>query len=56
MSSILLLCAVLASLTFGVLVAYWMCQAMFAVFRVHSQQVQARRVVHPARAVGGQAS
>lgn len=42
-TSILLICAVLASLAFGVLMAYWTCLAMFQVFRVHSRQVQERR-------------
>ena len=56
MSSIFLLCAVLASLTMGVLIAYWVCQAMFAVFRVHSRQVQARRVVPAVSVAGSQAS
>jgi uncharacterized protein (DUF2062 family) len=32
----MLVCAVLASLAFGVLVAYGICQMMFNVFRVHS--------------------
>jgi uncharacterized protein (DUF2062 family) len=32
----MLICAVLASLAFGVLVAYGICQMMFRVFRVHS--------------------
>lgn len=47
MSPILLLCAVcavLASLTFGVLVAYGLCQGMFVMFRVHSRQVAERRM------------
>jgi uncharacterized protein (DUF2062 family) len=34
--ALLLVCAVLASLAFGVLVAYGICQMMFRVFRVHS--------------------
>ncbi len=33
----LLVCAVLASLALGVLVAYGLCQAMFRAFRVHAQ-------------------
>jgi uncharacterized protein (DUF2062 family) len=32
----MLVCAVLASLAFGVLVAYGICQMMFRVFREHS--------------------
>jgi hypothetical protein len=46
--SIVLMCAVLASLAVGVLVAYWVCMAMFWVFRMHVRQVaqsSARRVV-----------
>ena len=56
MSSILLLSAVLASLTLGVLLAYWICQAMFAAFRVHSRQVRAKLVVPAVSVAGGQAS
>lgn len=40
-SSIVLISAVLASLASGVLVAYGICIAMFAVFRMHVQQVAA---------------
>jgi uncharacterized protein (DUF2062 family) len=43
--SIVLVCAVLASLAVGVVLAYWICLAMFEVFRVHSKQVQERRSV-----------
>jgi hypothetical protein len=46
--SIALICAVLASLAVGVLVAYGVCIAMFGVFRIHARQVaesSARRVV-----------
>jgi uncharacterized protein (DUF2062 family) len=32
---LMLMCAVAASLAFGVLVAYGICQVMFRVFRVH---------------------
>ncbi len=32
----MLLCAILASLALGVLVAYAICQAMFQLFRVHA--------------------
>ena len=44
-TSILLLCAVAASLALGVLLAYWVCLAMFQIFRVHSRQVRERREV-----------
>jgi hypothetical protein len=54
-SSIVLVCAVLASLASGVLVAYGICMAMFAAFRMHVRQVAAstgaRRVVAPAQVV-----
>ena len=53
MISIMLICAVLASLAIGVLVAYGVCMAMFGVFRMHVRQVAAgngpRRVVAPAQ-------
>ncbi len=43
MSSVVLICAVLASLAFGVLIAYAVCLGMFRIFRVHSlQAAQAR--------------
>ena len=42
-SSILLICAVLASLAVGVLVAHGVCIAMFAMFRSHARQVAASR-------------
>lgn len=35
----MLLCAVLASLALGVLVAYGVCGAMFRIFQVHAQTV-----------------
>jgi hypothetical protein len=37
----MLICAVLASLGVGVLVAYCVCIAMFEVFRIHARQVAA---------------
>jgi predicted phage tail protein len=52
-SSIVLVCAVLASLAVGVLVAYGVCMAMFGVFQMHVRQVAAenrsRSVVAPAQ-------
>ena len=36
METVMLLCAILASLALGVLVAYAICQTMFQVFRVHA--------------------
>ena len=41
MTSIVLVCAVLASLAVGVLVAYGVCMAMFGVFQMHVRQVAA---------------
>jgi uncharacterized protein (DUF2062 family) len=53
-TSIMLVCAVLASLAVGVLLAYGICIAMFRIFRMHAQQVAAERssqgVVAPAQA------
>ena len=42
-TSIVLVCAVLASLAAGVLVAYGVCVSMFEIFRIHSTQVRAAR-------------
>jgi MFS superfamily sulfate permease-like transporter len=42
-SFITLLCAILASLTIGVLIAHAICVAMFSVFRIHRQSVAAAR-------------
>lgn len=44
MSSVLLVCAVVASLAVGVFVAQGLCVLMFHVFRMHVQQVAATRV------------
>ena len=53
MTSIMLVCAVLASLAVGVLMAYGVCIAMFRAFQMHVQQVAAenrsRSVVAPAQ-------
>lgn len=53
MTSIVLVCAVLASLAVGVLVAYGVCMTMFRVFQMHVKQVaaekQSRTVVAPAQ-------
>ena len=40
-SSIMLVCAVLASLAVGVLAAYGICIAMFELFQMHVRQVAA---------------
>jgi predicted phage tail protein len=54
-TSIVLVCAVLASLAVGVLVAYGVCMAMFGLFQMHARQVAAgngaRSVVAPAQVV-----
>jgi len=56
-SSIVLISAVLASLASGVLVAYGICIAMFAAFRIHARQVAAgsatQSVAVPAGAAKG---
>ena len=41
--TIMLVCAVLASLGVGVLLAYGVCVAMFEVFRMHARQVEAEK-------------
>jgi hypothetical protein len=50
-TTIVLVCAVLASLAVGVLVAYGVCIGMFRAFQIHVRQVAAengsRRVVAP---------
>lgn len=49
-SSILLMCAVLASLGVGVLTAHVVCVGMFRVFRMHARHVAAARELKaPAR-------
>lgn len=54
METVLLLCAVLASLALGVLVAYGICQTMFRVFRVHAVSAAKNRVAtQPLRAARG---
>jgi hypothetical protein len=42
--SLMLVCAVAASLALGVLVAYGICQAMFRIFRVHAISAARQRV------------
>ncbi len=44
METMMLLCAILASLALGVLVAYAMCQTMFRLFRVHAVSAAKSRV------------
>jgi predicted phage tail protein len=43
--SVVLVCAVLASLASGVLVAYGACLAMFGLFRMHARQAAVQSVV-----------
>lgn len=50
--TVLLVCAVIASLGVGVLLAYGICLALFRLFRIHATQVAARRVVPAAIALG----
>jgi hypothetical protein len=39
---LMLICASLAALAFGVLLAYWVCRAAFALIRVHARSVAAQ--------------
>jgi hypothetical protein len=43
MDLLMLVCATLASLAFGVLVAYGICQGAFVLLRQHAGQVAAQR-------------
>lgn len=47
----MLICAVFASLTLGVLASYMLCQGMFRVFRVHSLAAASRRVGSPTASI-----
>ena len=42
-ASVVLICAVLASLAAGVLLAYGLCLAIFSAFRVHFRQVTSHK-------------
>jgi hypothetical protein len=42
-TTVVLLCAILASLAGGVLLAYGLCNAMFEIFRMHSMQAAQQR-------------
>ena len=44
MSSLLLVCAVVASLAVGVFAAQGLCAMMFGIFRIHARQVAATRI------------
>jgi uncharacterized protein (DUF2062 family) len=52
MSTLMLVCAVMASLAFGVLVAYGICQGLFRVFRLHAESA-ARERAHGSAANAG---
>jgi len=43
MSTLMLVCAVMASLAFGVLVAYGTCQIMFRIFRLQVESAAKER-------------
>jgi hypothetical protein len=45
----MLVCAVLAALAAGVLVAYGVCLGMFGLFRMHARQVAVKQVVRVAQ-------
>jgi len=47
----MMVCAVMASLALGVLVAYGICMAMFRAFRVHAESAARERVETVARHV-----
>jgi hypothetical protein len=51
LSTVMLICAVLASLAIGVLIAHGICVAMFATFRNHARQVAAARTPQTAAVV-----
>jgi hypothetical protein len=46
MGSLMLVCAVMASLALGVLMAYGICLAMFRIFRVHALAAARDRVTN----------
>jgi hypothetical protein len=39
LNTLMLICASLASMAFGVMVAYWICRAGFALLRIHARSV-----------------
>ncbi len=43
MTTVVLICSVLAALAGGVLLAYSICYGMFQIFRIHSLQVAQQR-------------
>jgi hypothetical protein len=40
-NTLLLVCAALASLALGIMLAYGVCHAAFAIFRIHARSVKA---------------
>jgi hypothetical protein len=54
MITLMLVCAVFASLALGVLVAYGICQGMFRLFRMHAISAAKSRVSAPKAQVAGQ--
>jgi hypothetical protein len=54
MTTLMLMCAVLASLALGVLVAYGICQVMFRLFRMHAISAAKSRVAAAEPQVAGQ--
>ena len=42
-NTLMLICAILASMAFGVLMAYWIFRAGFAVLRTHARSVAEER-------------
>jgi hypothetical protein len=46
-ASFMLICAVVASLGAGVLLAHVLCVGMFRLFRTHARQVAAARIAQP---------
>jgi len=50
---VVLVCAVLASLASGVVLAYGICLAMFSIFRVHSRSVASSAAAARRTAIAG---
>lgn len=46
-NTLMLVCAILASMAFGVLMAYWICRAGFAALRLHARSVAETRAALP---------
>jgi len=50
---VVLVCAVLASLASGVLMAYGICLAMFTIFRIHSRSVATAKAARQRTVIAG---